>query len=564
MSTGKRLAKRSIIGTRVCAPGDDGKYYAGVIHAVKTPAAVLPGGDGGGQSDETRYSVRFDTATASKQQRLTFRREFRESELIGPGFRSVTGCHLQPEQRAYLTFNGREVAGEVRSHDTLRDEVVVTIWPPGHEGSIDLKKRLDEVRLLESRKSARLADSDTDFARLADMGTGSERKRASSHSIDVPSVHGSRKRRPSASHDEGLDSGLGLGGMGMVGMGEAVPRGMMDECTAALVLMSLSCSPHSPGVNSGVSWSERLSPSPSSDACSWRSGTPSPPLSEPGSCYWAQGTTDEGIVIDHFEDIPKKKKATRMVFQCTWPGCLYLTTTCASIESHVRNSHLGPRQNREAGKDAEDGESDDLSDHEEEFYYTEVELGLHTSSPPTLSHRDMARPPHEDPEYQKQLANAAVLKGSFALGTSPGVSSMTSSGLGSSAGSSSSSSVSSNSSLASANGLAHSASAHATSPGLISIPASQLPPWSASAATSPVSIKTSPLKHLKLSPRSGSCPYQPVLSMSAPGTAYKVPGSPTRKVRGDTKKCRKVYGMEHRDQWCTQCKWKKACTRFGD
>jgi hypothetical protein len=37
----------------------------------------------------------------------------------------------------------------------------------------------------------------------------------------------------------------------------------------------------------------------------------------------------------------------------------------------------------------------ELSDHEEEFYYTEVELGLHTSSPPTLSHRDMARPPHE-------------------------------------------------------------------------------------------------------------------------------------------------------------------------
>ncbi|KAK3915261.1 Zinc finger protein 395 [Frankliniella fusca] len=149
MSTGKRLAKRSIIGTRVCAPGDDGKYYAGVIHAVKTPAAVLPGGTvqggpggaGQGPGDETRYSVRFDTATSSKQQRLAFRREFRESELIGPGFRSVTGCHLQPGQRAYLTFNGREVAGEVRSHDTQRDEVVVTIWPPGHEGHAALWQR---------------------------------------------------------------------------------------------------------------------------------------------------------------------------------------------------------------------------------------------------------------------------------------------------------------------------------------------------------------------------------------------------------------------------------------
>lgn len=196
-----------------------------------------------------------------------------------------------------------------------------------------------------------------------------------------------------------------------------------------------------------------------------------------------------------------------------------------------------------------------------------------------------------DPEYQKQLANAAGNKSNLALSTSPGMQSVTSSGLGSSAASnsSSSSSVSSSSSL----GLGHAAVAATL------LPAGHLPAWasSASAATSPVSIKVgtsratslpasllsssrfihltalsfrlfqqSPLKHLKLSPRSGSCPYQPVLSMSAPGAAagYKVPGSPTRKVRGDTKKCRKVYGMEHRDQWCTQCKWKKACTRFGD
>jgi hypothetical protein len=42
---------------------------------------------------------------------------------------------------------------------------------------------------------------------------------------------------------------------------------------------------------------------------------------------------------------------------------------------------------------------------EEEFYYTEIEDGSTPSppSPPTLSHRDMARPPHEDPEYQRQI-----------------------------------------------------------------------------------------------------------------------------------------------------------------
>lgn len=37
-----------------------------------------------------------------------------------------------------------------------------------------------------------------------------------------------------------------------------------------------------------------------------------------------------------------------------------------------------------------------------------------------------------------------------------------------------------------------------------------------------------------------------------------------RRTRGEAKKCRKVYGIEHRDQWCTACRWKKACQRFLD
>lgn len=40
--------------------------------------------------------------------------------------------------------------------------------------------------------------------------------------------------------------------------------------------------------------------------------------------------------------------------------------------------------------------------------------------------------------------------------------------------------------------------------------------------------------------------------------------TPLRKVRGESKKCRKVYGMENRHLWCTQCRWKKACVRFAD
>jgi hypothetical protein len=43
-----------------------------------------------------------------------------------------------------------------------------------------------------------------------------------------------------------------------------------------------------------------------------------------------------------------------------------------------------------------------------------------------------------------------------------------------------------------------------------------------------------------------------------------VVSSPTRKIKTDGRKCRKVYGMENKHLWCTQCKWKKACTRFTD
>lgn len=472
MSTGKRLAKRSIIGTRVCVRGDDGIYYSGVINAVKSC----------GQQTDSRYSVRFDPQPSAPAPK----REYRDTELIGPGFQTMHGIWLLSGQKVYITYNGRETSGEVIQHNQEEDEVVITVHPPGaeagvvlegvsqnnqlfsqHVGGIEVRKRLEDVRLTECRKSARLQDQDTDYSRLADMA--GDRRRLSS-SIDVPPVYGSRKRRPSTSQDDQKED-----------------LSQMDECTAALVLMHLSCSPHSP-----PGWVEPLSPAPS-DACSWRSGTPSPPLSETAPSAWLSAS-DEGIELDDdFDDLPKKKKArgssvesisesssraTRLVFQCTWKGCYVQTTTCNSIEAHVRKAHLGPRHEGE-----DEGMAGD--DHEEEFYYTEVEVGL-TSPLPTLSHRDMARPAHEDPEYQKALS------------------------LGNMA-------------------------------GPISIPSNSWP-----AAISP------------------SCSQKQIkLSVSAPSSG-KVPSSPSRRLRGDTKKCRKVYGMEHRDMWCTQCKWKKACTRFGD
>ncbi|KAK6633397.1 hypothetical protein RUM44_003999 [Polyplax serrata] len=85
-------------------------------------------------------------------------------------------------------------------------------------------------------------------------------------------------------------------------------------------------------------------------------------------------------------------------FRCTWPGCCYSVCDLPSIEYHVRQTHLGPKKETDL---------DDLSDHEEEFYYTEVEVSRAdvmtnvTMTPPVHPHKDMCRPSHEDPDYQK-------------------------------------------------------------------------------------------------------------------------------------------------------------------
>lgn len=191
MSTSRRLAKRSIIGTKVCAPGPDGLWYSGVIQDVKTPTSMsstpepmppptfLAPGDAQLNAD-TRYIVRFDFKTqslpsgvaaassvsssasgssesvivetrraaaaanvhispAQALRRNAMTKEFRESDLIGPGFRSIMSIQLQPGQRIFLTYNGREQSGDVVLHDVAKDEVVVKITPAGNEVSLKLQ-----------------------------------------------------------------------------------------------------------------------------------------------------------------------------------------------------------------------------------------------------------------------------------------------------------------------------------------------------------------------------------------------------------------------------------------
>lgn len=570
MSTGKRLAKRSIVGSKVVVLREDGLYYPGTIQAVKT--AEMDPCNGQGMSI-TKYAVRLE---ANRQ----LLREYSEVDLIGPGFQNTSGITLKPGQRVYVTFTGREVAGHVTKHRPDVDEVHITLQG-SNSNTVEIVKRMEEVRLMESRKSLRLMDHhDVDFARLAEGVTHGlhgphlpsshtppgdaqqpppqPRKRGSTltSGIDVPGAHvGSRKRRSSPTSSDVI-------------MDEDEDSDLMDECAAAMVLMRLSCSPHSPRWEELAAWQSNHSSSSSSGAFSWggsasssgdspphasssggggvragsrlptgrklkfRSAPPSPPLSGSapasfsGSVIKFHSTADDGIVSDESiseSDEGGSTSQRRIIYQCTWPGCSLTTISCAAIESHVRTLHLGPRQIDE-----------ELSDHEEEFYYTEMEegesdemeseapkmmspqqvslpetgvpagypsagqeFGLMASSPPTLSHMDMARPPHEDPEYQLALMNSARP---------------------------------------------------------ISIPSRvRSVSWSSGYGYGAYQQKQAKVVGAT-SPN----------SKGVPAPNFSVKSSPVRRPRGEAKKCRKVYGMEHREQWCTQCKWKKACTRFGD
>lgn len=58
--------------------------------------------------------------------------------------------------------------------------------------------------------------------------------------------------------------------------------------------------------------------------------------------------------------------------------------------------------------------------------------------------------------------------------------------------------------------------------------------------------------------------HSPTKSMNQNQGKVRSHVSPGRRTRGENKKCRKVYGMDNRESWCTQCKWKKACSRFNE
>lgn len=135
MSSGKRLAKRSIVGMRVCALHEDGYYYPCRIASVKSPNDPCGNQNCINITPTTRFSVRFDPNA-----RLTAHRrskcDFMQSELIGEGFSSILEVKLKSEQRVYLTHNGREISGTVINHDVMMEEVTILCQTSPSEVSV--------------------------------------------------------------------------------------------------------------------------------------------------------------------------------------------------------------------------------------------------------------------------------------------------------------------------------------------------------------------------------------------------------------------------------------------
>ena len=255
-------------------------------------------------------------------------------------------------------------------------------------------KKLEDIRLMESRKSARLIHSDTDFSLLADFNIveqrkllteapsrrrlhsmsdfhdrkrqkneqerkeikrrqRSERGAIKSSSIDVPTLTSqSRKRRTSESRAE-LDSGYGSSfGSGFLKSGDD----NVKECTAAMVLMNLCVSPLDKWKDpSSYSHNFNLSGSNSSPGFSSDMSSPTTPRPSPANSL-------SHIHLDEDEEPYKRSKPNKVVYQCTWRGCNQTEYCQTMMESHVRN-HLGLPE-PPPGTDYEG---------EEDFYYTEVE-----------------------------------------------------------------------------------------------------------------------------------------------------------------------------------------------
>ncbi|XP_009893747.1 PREDICTED: zinc finger protein 395 [Charadrius vociferus] len=474
----RRLGKRSLLGTRVSAPG---ALAEGVLVATQIPSL---------QTDLGRASAH----TALQEDGSCVPSV--EESCQAPRFPSHQ--QLCAGQQVLVTYNGQECAGLVEQHNPLSDKVKVLLPEQGLQACWRVRAVPEALQ------------------------------RSVSSNIDVP------KRKADAAVE-------------------------MDEMVAAMVLTSLSCSPvvqSPPAGESGIPssrvacdpWKESGDVSDSGSSTTsghWSGGsdisTPSPPHPAGSPKYSSEALSspqvDDGFETDSDpflldEPAPRKRKnSVKVMYKCLWPSCGKVLRSIVGIKRHVRTQHLG------------DGADSDQRKREEDFYYTEVQVKEEpapeaaaaasptSASAPIIIQQALAKPEAllvEQPVLEPALASSAL-------------------------------------SQSAPSSFWHIQADHAYQ----ALPSIQIPvsphiftsiSWATATSTLP---SLSPVRSRSLS-FSDPQPPTPMLK------SHLIVASPprmsigTRKVRGEAKKCRKVYGIEHRDQWCTACRWKKACQRFLD
>ncbi|XP_026113287.1 zinc finger protein 704-like isoform X5 [Carassius auratus] len=462
----RRLVKRSVIGSRVYAPGltGDAAPLTGVIQAVKQDNRDASTGH-----RRNVYTVLMQDGTL---------KDFSEEEIAQMTAKAPLKSSLKQS-----SCNGGQRDGPTQGQNGSMQKGEVPSLSP---------ERTEEPRVLEHKRSGRALEPEKDHTRSVSLLE--QKRKVVSSSIDVPQARKS---------EEEVD---------------------MDKVTAAMVLTSLSTSPlvRSPPVkvSEGLngSWKDGgFTPCSYSSSGYWswsapsdqsNPSTPSPPLSadsfKPFRMPSLSGPPDDNIdehdgnslLFD--EPIPRKRKnSMKVMFKCLWKNCGKVLSTAAGIQRHIRTVHLGRNCDSEC------------SDGEEDFYYTEIKLntdsvadGLSSLSP--VSPSVLSPPPGLD-QRQPDGTNGAKSEN----GTTTPLSRSAPSALY----------------------LVHTDHAY---------------------QASPTHSRTQGF---------GEQRSQTIAVLSSPPRAA---GSFSRKSRGEGKKCRKVYGMENRDMWCTACRWKKACQRFVD
>ncbi|XP_064815107.1 zinc finger protein 395-like [Oncorhynchus masou masou] len=360
----------------------------------------------------------------------------------------------------------------------------------------------------------------------------------------------------------------------------------MDEIMAAMVLTSMSCSPvvqsspqgqndpvpgklvHHQGRRHGVwgrrhgvwgrrhgVWGGDLSDSGSSGYWSWDHDNVSPALSL--SVIEMDSSPDEGL---HTE--LEQGSSFRGAYRCLWPSCGKVLTSSVGMKRHVRVMHLGS--------------GSEQSHREEDFYYTKFSCKAPPALVPALSSHVPWASCGSPPDPGPGPGSCLQIPSSPSSSPSGSGSSRPSSGPGSTPGSTPGSAPDQPSPLSQSAPSSFWQTDHpyqACTPLQVTVSCHNSAPccWT----PPPLTVSNQPSHHnsqvVRGRCRSVSVGEQWLQQNSATNRLTTMrAASPSRaqcsfrKGRGEAKKCRKVYGVEHKEQWCTACRWKKACQRFTD